>query len=283
MLSGSTRLGDEYVRFCLELLVAEPKRLKGDKPKLLLYKSFHQVWDAISDQIQGLERRERAESAGAIEQILQSLAPFERRVLLLATVEDFTPEDIATILNRNAEAVETALANAVETSRGRLNQQVLIIEDEMAIAEQIAGICEDMGLTVLGIADREQEAAALAAEHQPAMILADVHLKDDDSGVKAAWQILQDNNLPVVFITGFPEKLLTGDQAEPAFVVAKPFEPEALRTTIGQALKVYHHPELAEQNHKNLFALLDKIVNMDLLAAMFEDPESGSANDREAG
>ncbi len=42
--------------------------------------------------------------------------------------------------------------------------------------------------------------------------------------------------MPVVFVTAFPERLLTGERMEPAFVVAKPFDPEALQVAVSQAL-----------------------------------------------
>ena len=42
--------------------------------------------------------------------------------------------------------------------------------------------------------------------------------------------------VPVIFVTGFPERLLTGKRVEPAFVISKPFDPDLLRAAIAQAL-----------------------------------------------
>jgi CheY-like chemotaxis protein len=69
-------------------------------------------------------------------------------------------------------------------------------------------------------------------------MLADIQLKGGDSGLDAVAGILTTANVPVIFVTGFPEALLTGERPEPAFVVTKPFDPEVLTATIGQALSV---------------------------------------------
>ena len=61
-----------------------------------------------------------------------------------------------------------------------------------------------MGHKVCGQAAREEEALRLAAETLPELILADIQLKGGDSGIKAVQKILRSTNLPVVFITGFP-------------------------------------------------------------------------------
>ena len=46
--------------------------------------------------------------------------------------------------------------------------------------------------------------------------------------------------MPVIFITAFPERLLTGERPEPTFLITKPFQPETVKAAIGQAL--FFHP-----------------------------------------
>ena len=67
-------------------------------------------------------------------------------------------------------------------------------------------------------------------------MLADIQLRGSDSGISAVNQIMQSMSVPVIFVTGFPERLLTGKQVEPAFVISKPFDPDLLRAAIAQAL-----------------------------------------------
>jgi DNA-binding LytR/AlgR family response regulator len=67
-------------------------------------------------------------------------------------------------------------------------------------------------------------------------VLADIQLGVGGDGLNAAQAIVANSPVPVIFVTGFPERLLTGDAPEPAFVVSKPYREETLRTAIGQAL-----------------------------------------------
>ena len=68
------------------------------------------------------------------------------------------------------------------------------------------------------------------------LVLADIQLADDSSGIDAVNEILTEMACPVIFITAYPERLLTGERPEPAFLVTKPFNPESLKAVIAQAL-----------------------------------------------
>jgi hypothetical protein len=41
---------------------------------------------------------------------------------------------------------------------------------------------------------------------------------------------------PVIFITAYPERFLTGERPEPAFLIAKPFQPATVSAIASQAL-----------------------------------------------
>jgi len=237
-LSGTQERGDRYVRFCLETLVATPGVLKG-RPglRLSLYKHFHQTCAGI---VARLERRDAESSSPApldfLDFDVQDLPPQERQVLLLTALEGFSPEEAAEILEIEAGTVERKLAAA----RAKLNEQtlssVLIIEDEPIIAFDIARIVTEIGHRVAGTAATQPEAVAMAIEKEPGIVLADIKLGDGGSGIDAVGEILQSMDVPVVFVTAYPERLLSGEGREPAFLVTKPFEPDELKVTIFQAL-----------------------------------------------
>ena len=167
------------------------------------------------------------------------LPPRQRQVLLLISLEGFSFDEVAHIVKIDHDEIRRDL-DLSRAEMARITKvRVLIIEDEPLIAEDIAGLVGDMGHQVVGSAAREQEALALAEERRPELILADIQLKGGDSGIRAVQSILRSANVPVIFITGFPERLLTGEQLEPAFLVSKPFEPEVLKAAIGQALTVH--------------------------------------------
>jgi CheY-like chemotaxis protein len=167
---------------------------------------------------------------------LASLPSLERQVLLLVALERFSTGETARIVGLPEERVTEALDLARQELRRQATTRVLIIEDEPVIAMDIAGIVESLGHEVVGVAARQFEAVELARQHRPGLVLADVQLQDGDSGISTVQEILQSMDAPVIFVTGFPERLLTGDRVEPAFIVTKPFDPETLKVAIGQAL-----------------------------------------------
>ena len=76
----------------------------------------------------------------------------------------------------------------------------------------------------------------MAKANPPGLVLADIQLKDGSTGIMAVHEILKSIEVPVVFVTAFPERLLTGEALEPAFVVTKPFDGTTLKVAISQAL-----------------------------------------------
>ncbi len=113
---------------------------------------------------------------------------------------------------------------------------MLIIEDEPIIALDIEGMVRDLGHDVTGVARTHRGAVALVKSKTPGLVLADIQLADGSSGLDAVNEILTEIEVPVIFITAFPERLLTGEKPEPAFLITKPFRPEAVKAAISQAL-----------------------------------------------
>jgi CheY-like chemotaxis protein len=115
--------------------------------------------------------------------------------------------------------------------------RVLIIEDDPMIGLDIEGIVTRLGHAVTGIARTRSDAVDLALKQPPDLVLADVQLADNSSGIDAVNEILGAfSGLPVIFVTGYPEKLLTGLKPEPAFLIAKPFSEDQVRSAVSQAM-----------------------------------------------
>jgi CheY-like chemotaxis protein len=93
-----------------------------------------------------------------------------------------------------------------------------------------------LGHTVTGIARTHSEALLLAASQQPGLILADIRLADESSGLDAVNELLKSFEVPVIFITAYPERYLTGQRPEPTFLITKPFQPAMVSAVISQAL-----------------------------------------------
>lgn len=236
-LTGTQEQGDHYVKASLGSLLEDPAKLTADIPlRLQLFKVFHDDFRTDADDAAGGQDQAPAPAPFPLQRHLKQLPSRERQVLLLSTIEGFSTRDVGFILGI-PEAEATSLLERAKTDLMQQSRTaVLVIEDEPIIAFDIAGIVTEMGHRVVGTAATKSEAVAAARAKQPGLILADIQLDDGSTGIDAVREILDAVDVPVIFVTAFPERLLTGEKTEPAFLVAKPFEPDVLKITIAQAL-----------------------------------------------
>jgi CheY-like chemotaxis protein len=164
------------------------------------------------------------------------MTPLSRQALLLGAMEGFTAEDVAYLLDRTAPEVAALIAEALAEIERQTATSVLIIEDEPIIAMDIEAIVRELGHTVTGTATTHDEAMALFHSATPGLVLADIQLADASSGIDAVRQILAEQAVPVIFVTAFPERLLTGERPEPTFLITKPFQTATVQAAIAQAL-----------------------------------------------
>ncbi len=235
-LTGSQHHGDTFVKATLEAILAAPDEFPRDvEPRLGLYRTFHAIWSSAN-----IEENPGAESSDGDAAIayarLAHITPLSRQALLLTAMEGFTSEDAAYLIEAPAEDVETLVAEALAEIERQTRADVLIIEDEPIIAMDIETIVRDLGHTVTGVAVTRDEAVAQAMARRPGLVLADIQLADDSSGIDAVKDILEEFQVPVIFITAFPERLLTGERPEPTFLITKPFQRSTVKAAIAQAL-----------------------------------------------
>ncbi len=237
-LTGNQQHGDAYVRATLETIVAAPDEFPRDvDPRLGIYRIFQTIWSSVD---RGGPLDNDMNDSDSAEDIavarLAMLANLPRQALLLSEVEGFVPEDVGYLLDVDTDKVEKLTEDAREEIEAQIKTRVLIIEDEPIIAMDLEGIVRDLGHDVTGIAVTRDEAVAQARDTEPGLVLADIQLADDSSGIDAVQDILGDIDVPVIFITAFPERLLTGERPEPAFLITKPFQHSSVKTAIAQAL-----------------------------------------------
>jgi DNA-directed RNA polymerase specialized sigma24 family protein/CheY-like chemotaxis protein len=235
-LTGNQDSGDAYVVAMLETLVADKRSFDRDvSPKVATYKAFLQVWRAMP-----INQRTASVSGGGVEVVadrrIETLTPRPRQAFLLAGLEDFSTAEISVIMAVPDKEVKRLLDVASREIAEQISARVLIIEDEPLIALDIENLVTDIGHQVVGVAATRSSATAQAKTCNPGLVLADIQLADGSSGIEAVNDILKDINVPVIFITAYPERLLTGERAEPTFLVTKPFRPEMVKAIISQAL-----------------------------------------------
>ncbi|MGJ0621578.1 MAG: response regulator [Methylocystis sp.] len=232
-LCGSQKSGDAYVVATLEALVSDPDAFPANMtPKVGLYHLFMVCWSSIRLNTEASSTDE----ISAAQRNISMLTPRSRQAFLLRTVEGFPVADAAAILGVTEDEVEALVRDAGREIAERVATDVLIIEDESLIAQDIEFIARDLGHRVVGVARTHQEALDLAKRQRPGLILADIQLADGSSGLNAVNEILESFDAPVIFITAFPERLLTGERPEPAFLISKPYKVDTVKATISQAL-----------------------------------------------
>jgi CheY-like chemotaxis protein/DNA-directed RNA polymerase specialized sigma24 family protein len=233
-LTGSQAHGDAFVRATLEAIVAAPADFPREvDPRLGLYRTFHAIWSSANIE-EDPEGNDGSDPEGIAQARLARITPLSRQALLLTAMEGFTPEDAGYLIGAEPDEVDNLVALA-EIER-QTRAEVLIIEDEPIIAMDIETIVRDLGHNVTGVAVTRDEAVSQAMARRPGLVLADIQLADDSSGIDAVKDILQEFSVPVIFITAFPERLLTGERPEPTFLITKPFQRSTVKAAIAQAL-----------------------------------------------
>jgi DNA-directed RNA polymerase specialized sigma24 family protein len=230
-LTGSQPSGDAYVEAVLEALV-EDASIFDDAlpPRVALYRILIHVWDSVD------VNHEVAPRTMIFEKRLDAMVPRARQAFLLTTVEGFSLHDAAVILDTDMAGIRRLIDEAGRSIAEQVATSVLIIEDEPMIAMDLEALVEGLGHEVAGIARTHSEAVAAVAERRPGLVLADIQLADGSSGLDAVNEILQTITVPVIFITAYPERLLTGERPEPAFLITKPFETDTVKAVVSQAL-----------------------------------------------
>jgi len=232
-LTGSQGTGDAYVAAALEALVKEPALLgAAASPRIALFRLLSATWNAAP--VEGMP--DRVLNAMPAEKHLGHMTPKLRQAFLLVSVEGFSNDEAATILDIDGASVRDLVEEAGRELAAQIATDVLIIEDEPLIALDLEDLVEALGHRVIGIARTRSDALAIARSRRPGLILADIQLADGSSGLEAVNDLLATFQVPVIFITAFPERFLTGERPEPAFLVSKPFQPKTISALVSQAL-----------------------------------------------
>ncbi len=232
-LTGNQTSGDAYVAATLEALIADRSLIdeKGG-PRVALYHLFTKIWNSVSVN----EETGTAEGPLPGEHKLANITPLPRQAFLLVALEGFSETEAARILDIDVVKLRSLVEESGRELAAEIATDVLIIEDDTFIAMELETLVEGLGHRVLGVARTHAEALALTKKKKPGLILADIQLADGSSGLEAVNELLGSFETPVIFITAYPERFLTGERPEPAFLIAKPFQPATVSAVASQAL-----------------------------------------------
>lgn len=232
-LTGSQTAGDAYVSATIEFIIADRETLQAKAlTRAGLYRLFTKIWNSVSLN----NVAEPADRTIAAEQRLAHITPLPRQAFLLIALEGFSEADAAEILEVPVAQLRELVEESGRELAADIATDVLIIEDEAFIAFDLEGLVESLGHRVIGIARTRDEALKMAQKKRPGLILADIQLADGSSGLDAVNDLLESFETPVIFITAYPERFLTGERPEPAFLIAKPYQPAMVSAILSQAL-----------------------------------------------
>lgn len=232
-MTGSQQSGDTFAAATLEAILTDRTILDGMDTRTGLFKVLYGIWASAGAPVEEGESGARAKA----QKRLASLTNNSREALLLHTIEGFSYNEISKIIGVDQSEVEQLIEIARREMADSATGSVMIIEDEAIIAMDIESIVAEMGHRVTGIARTRAEAIKLGREDVPDLILADIQLADNSSGIDAVNDLLAElGTRPVIFITAFPERLLTGDKPEPAFLISKPYTVDQVVSSVSQAM-----------------------------------------------
>lgn len=236
-LTGSQEAGDAYAAATIEAILTDDSTLDPAlEPKTALFRVFNSVWSSTGQTLMGTDEPDDGRIAAARDR-LSSLTPRAREAFLLRSLEDFDDGSIAIIMTISEEEARLLVETGAREIESGLVSNVLIIEDEAIIAIELQTLVEDLGHKVIGIARTQKGANHLSGTVEPDLVLADIHLADGSSGIDAVNDLMAAHGeVPVIFITAYPERLLTGERPEPTYLIKKPFKSSQVRAAIEQAL-----------------------------------------------
>ncbi|HWW48712.1 MAG TPA: response regulator [Xanthobacteraceae bacterium] len=231
-LTGNQSSGDAYVAAMLEALLQDQSLLREKfGPRVELFRLFTQIWNVV-----GVNDSAGPAELSPPEHRLANITPLPRQAFLLLSLEGFSEHEVGYILDVSGAEVRKLTEEAGREMAADIATDVLIIEDETFIAMDLESLVKNLGHNVIGVARTHSDAVALAKARRPGLILADIQLADGSSGLDAVNELLKGIEVPVVFITAYPERFLTGERPEPAFLISKPFQPAMVSAVISQAL-----------------------------------------------
>lgn len=235
-LSGSQEGGDTYVLATLEAMAEGGGRVDPDDPRRSLFRMLLRVWESVPLNLKSPGAPAAEGITRAADRSLERLTPRSRVAFLLHALEGFPIDDVGVIMGITPQRAQELQDEAGREIAAMIRTSVLIIEDEPIIAMDLESLVVDLGHSVTDVARTHREAVASIAENEPGLVLADIQLADGSSGLDAVNEILKGCNVPVIFITAYPERLLTGQRPEPTFLITKPFRTEVVKAIVSQAL-----------------------------------------------
>lgn len=136
---------------------------------------------------------------------------------------------------------------------------ILVVEDESIVSKDIQHSLKKLGYNVVGSASSGDKAVSLALDLKPDLVLMDIMLKGDKTGIEAAEEIRSEMNIPVIFLTAYADEgtLSKAKVTEPYGYIIKPFKEIDIHTSIEMAIYKNQKEKEVLKERDFLFSLVE--------------------------
>ena len=144
---------------------------------------------------------------------------------------------------------------------------ILIVEDESIVAKDIQNCLKKLGYSVIAICSNGEDAVKAAEEKGPDIILMDIMLKGEMSGIDTANHIREKYNKPIIFLTAYADEstLNKAKVSEPYGYIIKPYKEIDLHTSIEMALYKHQKETEVRKERDFLYSLVENKSAQDII------------------
>jgi DNA-binding LytR/AlgR family response regulator len=144
---------------------------------------------------------------------------------------------------------------------------ILIVEDESIVAKDIQMSLRKLGYNVVAICSNGEDAIRAAEEYMPELVLMDIMLKGNMSGIEAAEQIRSRFTIPIIYLTAYADEstLSKAKITEPYGYIIKPFKEIDLRTSIEMALYKHQKESDVRKERDFLYSIVENKESTDII------------------
>jgi DNA-binding LytR/AlgR family response regulator len=136
--------------------------------------------------------------------------------------------------------------------------KILVVEDESIVSKDIQQTLKKLGYQVVGSADNAEDAVKLATELKPDLVLMDIMIKGNKTGIDAAKEIKEKQDIPVIFLTAYADTdtIAKAKEAEPHGYIIKPYKEVDLHTSIEMVLYKHKKEQKIKEERDLLYSLV---------------------------
>lgn len=236
-LTGLPADGDALVTAVLAgILSGELELTTIAGPRLGLLRALHDFWRP-GDDVSGPALPDDPNLPRA-SRLLQLLPPLARAVTILTRGERLSTAEAGFVLRMEPAEVQLRLQVANRELARVMARRILIVEDDAITAIDLEDLVTSLGHRAIGPAVTRKEAVSLAMQEEPDLILSDVQLDERNAGIDAVREIRCRLNVPVIFVTAYPDHFADRVILDNSYIVSKPFSDGMISSMITNALRL---------------------------------------------